>query len=570
MAIDPHFIPAFSIETVILDKDTGAPLSGGQVSFQEDNQRGILKPVYQITGTSPAYTYTQLPNPMTLSSIGTFEDALGNPVVPYFYPYKADPNGVLNPDYYYVAVTSFEGVPQFDREAVPYIPDSGGTSVQSIITNEISNPQFAQVLFDTTTATTYTYNFTSVTDQVVHLAPDWDLIVTCPTSGTVTVSQLAPTGSANVITNPATILNITSAGITSLQLRQRLLGSPNLWGSGNLSASFIAKTYSGSDTSLDLYYSQSSGTVTNQLIVAATLLNGHDYEAFAGRVDLPISNSTQDFPSAYVDIFFVLPLSVEIDISSVIVAGTGESEIDNIIYDQVPLSRQIDQLYHYAYPIVPIGAIIDFGGVVVPAHYYACDGSAKNRISNYLLFKALTTTEIVTLTNSVNTFTVVNPQNYYIGMQIEGLGIPASPVTTITNISGTTITMSVAAVSPPSTTLVTFFAWGNGDGSTTFNLPLLQGYVTAGAYGTLFATGRNAPGFKGGSASYQIQANDLPPHVHPAAAGNFIVNQTGTTGNLNAGTNTNTQANTGNNSTPNNAISLIQPTALVLKCIRFE
>lgn len=345
MAIDPHYIPAFSIEEVILDKDTGAPLSGGLVYFEQDNQRGILKPVYQITGTSPNYSYIQLPNPMTLSSIGTFEDALGNPVVPYFYPYDGD----LNVELYYVRVTSSEGVEQFTREAVPYLPEQGETSILSIITNELSNPQFAEVLFDTESAD-YTYNFSGVTDEVVPLAPGWDLIVSCPTSGTVTVSQLTPVGSLNLITNPGTLLNITSAGLTKLQVRQRLFGSPNLWGSGYLSATFVAKTYSGSAVTLDLYYSQSNGTVIDQLLVSASLPASGNYEEFPDSALIPVSNSSDDFPDAYVDIFFDLPLSVEIDITSVMVAATGNTSIDNIKYDQTTFDRQIDQLFHYYKP----------------------------------------------------------------------------------------------------------------------------------------------------------------------------------------------------------------------------
>ena len=52
MALDPHYIPAFSIdEGPILDKDNGAPLSGGVVWFQYDNNRGFtpanLKPNYR-------------------------------------------------------------------------------------------------------------------------------------------------------------------------------------------------------------------------------------------------------------------------------------------------------------------------------------------------------------------------------------------------------------------------------------------------------------------------------------------------------------------------------------------
>ena len=119
MAIDPRYIPAFSIEEVILDKDTGAPLTGGIVTFEQANQPGILKPVWQITNTSGVYSYTQLPNPMILSAIGTFQDALDNPVVPYFLPF--DENG--DPEYYRVIVESSANVPQFVRDPVPYIGD---------------------------------------------------------------------------------------------------------------------------------------------------------------------------------------------------------------------------------------------------------------------------------------------------------------------------------------------------------------------------------------------------------------------------------------------------------------
>lgn len=636
--IDPHFIPAFSIETVILDKDTGAPLSGGQVSFQEDNQRGILKAVYQITGTSPAYTFTQLPNPMTLSSIGTFEDALSNPVVPYFYPYTEDEmTGELVVDLYYVSVESYLGVPQFDREAVPYIPDEGGNNgVQSIITNEISNPQFAVVVFDTTTAPTYTYNFMGANAQVVRIADDWDLIVTCPTSGSITVGRIAPAGSLNIITNPVTLLNITSAGITSLQLRQRLYGSPNLWGNGFLSASFIAKTYSGVATTLNLYYSQSAGTVVNQLIVSATLPSSGQYNAYPGTISLPISDNTQDFPNAYVDIYFDLPLSVMIDISSVIVSGTGDEPIDNIIYDQVPLARQIDQLYHYAYPIVPVGTIIDFFGFTIPLHYLACNYSLYNRIQYYELYKTLTHKETVTLTSSTATFTVVSGAIYRIGMGLEGVGIPAH--TTIIGISTNTITMSSPATAsgsvlvtfyaaayiyqetvtwgssttfvvangalygvgeavsgigiPSGTTIMTistntitisqasspgyssgnmslvyFYDSGNGDGSTTFNVPNLQGFVTAGTGGSIFGASSNGLGSMGGSTTHTLLVAELPPHSHTLSVYDSGSSANAAKGNGSSGMNTATTGLGQGSSTP---FSIVQQTVLVNKCIRFE
>ena len=561
MAIDPRYIPAFSIEDVLLDKDTGAPLSGGLVYFEQDNQRGVLKPVYQITGTSPNYSYTQLPNPMTLSSIGTFEDALANPTVPYFYPYDAD--GVV--EYYYVRVTSSEDVPQFVREAVPYVVDTGGSSsVIDAFANELSNPQFAQVLFDTTTAATYVYSFTSVSDQVVNIAPDWDLIVTAPTTGTVTVSQLKPTGSLNIVTNPGTLLNITSAGLTKLHLRQRLYGSPNLWGDGYLSASFVAKTYSGTNVTLGMYYSQSDGVVIDQLLTSGVLAASGSYAAHPGSVLIPVSTSSQNFPTSYVDIFFVLPLSIEIDITSIMVACTGATPLTNILYDQETLSRQIDHLYHYAYPIIPIGGIIDFAGFTIPAHYLLCDGQAIDRVVYYDLFRNLTTTETVALTNTVATFTVVSTANYHIGMPLEGTGIAAS--TTITNIVGTTITMSNAATATVSSS-VRFFAWGAGNGTTTFNVPNLLGYTTAGANGTLYSN-VNGVGLMGGTANHTLLAAELPPHTHDythitnSGVGGFGL-ASGTLGTF-------PTYQTGNGPGTSQAFSIVQPTALMKKCIRVQ
>jgi len=342
MATDQHFIPAFSLETVFLDKDTGAPLSGGIVTFERSLQPGTLKPVYQITGADPNFTYIQLPNPMILSSIGTFEDSLGNPVIPYFLPYGSD---LVTVDYYRVIVQSSGLVPQFVRDPVPFIPMSGQNGVSSAFENEISNPQFAEVLFDTTVST-YTYNFNTET-KTVNIAPNWDLVVTSPGIGTVTVNQITPVGDINIITNPGTILEINSAGLSALRLRQRIFGSPNLWGSGNLAASFVAKTFGGTSTTITMVYSQSDGTVIDKLIVAGILNGNGNYDAFPGTGNIPISDSLQFFPNSYIDIDLVLPVGVNIAITSVMIAPTGLAVVSDIVYDQESQYRQIDHLFHY-------------------------------------------------------------------------------------------------------------------------------------------------------------------------------------------------------------------------------
>lgn len=348
MSISPLYIPAFSIEDVLLDKDTGQPLSGGLVYFFKDDQRGTLKPVYQITGTSPNYTFTQLPNPMTLSSIGTFVDALDNPVIPYFYPWVAlDPDDPteLTPELYYIVVLSSGFVPQFTRQAQPYLPQEGNIDVLSAISNELSNPQFVVVNFPNP-QTNYTYTFSNANALAINIAPDWDAVVTSPGSGTLTVKQLAPQGTLNIPSNPATLLNISSTGLTQLLLRQRIYGSPNLWGSGFLAGTFVAKTYSGTEVPLSLYYSQSSGAVVNELI-ATGILPASGYGEFAGASGfIPPSGNTNTFPGAYIDIYFDLPPSIELDITSVMVAFTGQSPISNIQYDQESYARQVDHLFH--------------------------------------------------------------------------------------------------------------------------------------------------------------------------------------------------------------------------------
>lgn len=115
MALDPRYVLAPSLQMYFVDKDTGAPLSGGKVFFYRDTNRTELKSVFELQGNQANYTYSPLPNPVILSAVGTIQDNNGNDVLPYYFPF--DEFGDV--DLYYIVVQSSGGVPQFTRQAWP-------------------------------------------------------------------------------------------------------------------------------------------------------------------------------------------------------------------------------------------------------------------------------------------------------------------------------------------------------------------------------------------------------------------------------------------------------------------
>lgn len=132
MALDPRYVILGSdLEQLFRDKDTGLPLSGGKVYFFEDDARTIPKPVYQLMGSPPNYTYVALPNPVTLNSVGAFG------VNVYALPYDMTTG---NLELYFIQVYNSADVFQFSREAIPNISVSEVPETQEI--NFITNGQF--------------------------------------------------------------------------------------------------------------------------------------------------------------------------------------------------------------------------------------------------------------------------------------------------------------------------------------------------------------------------------------------------------------------------------------------
>lgn len=112
-------IAAPMLQDYFVDKDTGGPLTAGIISFYHDNARTIFKNVYYQSGTPGNYTYITLPNPLTLSGVGTIQDGNGNDVIPFFYPYSETDNST--PDPYYITVDSSDLQRQFTRANFPFV-----------------------------------------------------------------------------------------------------------------------------------------------------------------------------------------------------------------------------------------------------------------------------------------------------------------------------------------------------------------------------------------------------------------------------------------------------------------
>ena len=438
--------------------------------------------------------------------------------VPWTQPIRFLANGTLPVDIYFEADVVYRlEFRQGNTQQAPliyevnnYVAGTGGsTPVDTVAfasSNQVTNPQFALMSVQNPVT------IAATDPDPIELAPGWTLYLVG--TGSVTITQV-PLNDANI--NPSNApyalrltMNGWSAG--SVVLQQRFFQNGMLWADKIVSTTVTARL-EGTPQSIQANLIDSNNSVLGN-ILPLTPIN-EAWNEYTGHSQLPATTNPDVPPAAYINYNLYLPSNIDIYLTSFQLV-VQDLPIEPS-FEQDSINRQIDHTYNYAYPIVPIGAVIDFAGFVVPQHYYLCDGSAKSRVRDYLLFQALTTTETVTLTTGVATFTVASNADYYIGMHIEGTGTPANA--TIVNIVGTTITMSGVALSTgPS--LIRFLAWGPGDGVTTFNVPNLEGFVTAGANGTVLGAGVvNGVGLTGGSSTHTLTIAEMPSHAHPPPAG---------------------------------------------------
>lgn len=569
---DNSYYPLFPIQEQIIDSTNGLPLADGTVAFYRDTNRSVPKNIYQRTeNPDNTFTYANLGSVVTLSSIGTFVDPAGNNIIPFLWPFLGSPTDSppsTTVDLYYIVVESSGGVPEFTVSAWPPEVAGGSSSANEVITstNVISNPQFAAINYPSP------YTFTVSGNSTIRIAPDWDVITSG--SGSFTISQIAVTDTA-APGLPAFALSIATNAISAI-LSQTITMSPRILETGFGAGTFIVESNLGSPAIIDMNFVPSDPTLTSVTVCTATGINGSYTAAYGTQPLNALPNNPDSGAVGYVNVQLTIPTNASVNISCVqLLSVPTLTTTPTYIQESTP--RQIDHIYHYAYPIVPIGMIIDFAGFNVPAHYMLCNGVAISRITYNQLYLSLTLSQVITQA-STTTFVVTSAAQLGLGMFVEGLGIPVG--TYITVITGTTITVNQATTSIGAITAI-FYAWGQGDGSTTFNIPDLVGQVLAGTGANLVALSplvdalgqfsvQNTPG------TITLSANNLPAHTHPAtsltpqanAVSGALTNPV--FGVSNVGNSAIVAVTVGNNSTTNTAINIVQPTTIVYKYIRYE
>ena len=137
MPLDNRYVLAPSLQMYFVNKDTGLPLANGKVYFYKDNT-SVPKDVFTIVASGSDFTYTVLPNPSTLSAVGTFQNASGVDILPYYFPFDIATGDV---ELYRIEVYDSLGVLQFTRVGWPNTIFDETTSAEDV-TNFVPNGQF--------------------------------------------------------------------------------------------------------------------------------------------------------------------------------------------------------------------------------------------------------------------------------------------------------------------------------------------------------------------------------------------------------------------------------------------
>lgn len=175
-----------------------------------------------------------------------------------------------------------------------------------------------------------------------------------------------------------------------------------------------------------------------------------------------------------------------------------------------------------------VGTILPWSSLVAPNQYVFAYGQELSRATYPEFFTAVTLQANVICSSASNILTgLVDTTQIPIGAAVE-LSLCVNPGTTVVSKTASTVTLS----NPSSVSInavAVFFPFGNGNGSTTFNVPDLRGYVLAGRtnmggtastnlISTYFSADPDALGAIGGNQSHTQTISEMAAHTHIASS----------------------------------------------------
>lgn len=199
-----------------------------------------------------------------------------------------------------------------------------------------------------------------------------------------------------------------------------------------------------------------------------------------------------------------------------------------------------------------VGTIKPWAGMTAPSQYMFTYGQEVSRTTYSALYTAITSSQTVSCSSGSATLSGVgNTTNFWVGMTIE-IPCVVSGVTTVSAKTASTITMATTANANGSVTAI-FYPWGNGNGTTTFNLPDFRGLIPVGNnimggtssthisdtyFGTTLPESSGAQGGSSNGGSVTLVTGNLPAYTPAGTIANGAITfpSSGTNSAANGGT----------------------------------
>ena len=204
---------------------------------------------------------------------------------------------------------------------------------------------------------------------------------------------------------------------------------------------------------------------------------------------------------------------------------------NNLIWDQVTTSPLVGTQANATGDGDLVGTVKPWAGISAPSQYVFTYGQALSRTAYAALFNAIASTQAVTCTSGSQVIAGLADTTAFTTGTVVEISCVSGGSSTVTGKTSNSLTLAAASNVNASTTAV-IFPWGDGDGSTTFNVPDFRGRTLAGncimgstscsnLSTTYYGVNPNGINAIGGSQSYTatspsfvLTAANLPPHTH--------------------------------------------------------